>query len=187
MSYIPNFIHYSSKIIIDYPIGTNWNHNYISENADIIFNTYKEDIENGTTIAFVVRGTSGAMIAGAILNELHNINPSINSCILVIRKKNENSHDFTLSGITTLTDARLIVVDDFIQTGETIKEVLKNLDKYFEIPLPSPKEKYDMLCICNPLSKIALKKNGCADWKTWKEILSRFEFVVCSPREEKST
>lgn len=184
MGYVPKFIHFNHFIKISYPFGIYWSHEYIQSSAKAIYNTYKEDIEKNTIIAFVVRGTSGAMIAGAILNELHHINSSANTYILIVRKDNDTSaHCYSLRGIEDLEEARFIVVDDFIQSGKTIKAILKDLDEYFEIS-STPKEKYDMLCISNYLDVGALKKNRCDDYRKWKRICSRFEYVVCCPNPE---
>lgn len=87
MGYVPKFIHFDHFIEVGYPFGVHWKHSYIQQSAEAIFNTYKEDIEEGTSITFVARGTSGAMIAGAMLNELHNINPTIKTYILIVRKE----------------------------------------------------------------------------------------------------
>lgn len=184
MGYVPKFIHFDHFINIKYPFGVHWKHRYIQSSAEAIYDTYKEDIEEGITIAFVTRGTSGAMIAGAILNELHHINSSANTCILIVRKDDDTSaHCYSLRGIEDLEEARFIVVDDFIQSGETIKAILKDLDEYFEIS-STPKEKYDMLCISNYLDVGALKKNRCDNYRKWKGICSRFKYVVCCPKPE---
>lgn len=76
MGYVPKFMHLDHFINVVYPFGAHWKHSYIQQGAEVIFNTYKEDIEKGTSITFVARGTSGAMVAGAMLNELHNISPA---------------------------------------------------------------------------------------------------------------
>ena len=86
MGYIPKFLYLDHFVDVGYPFGVHWKHSYIQQNAKAIFDTYKEDIEEGRSITFVVRGTSGAMIAGAILNELHNINPTTKTYILIVRK-----------------------------------------------------------------------------------------------------
>lgn len=184
MGYVPKFIHFDHFIGIKYPFGVHWEHRYIQSSAEAIYDTYKEDIEEGITIAFVARGTSGAMIVGAILNELHHIDSSTDACILIVRKDADTSaHCHSLRGIEDLQEARFIIVDDFIQSGETIKAILKDLDEYFEIS-STPKEKYDMLCISNYLDVGALKKNRCANYKKWKGICSRFKYVVCCPKPE---
>lgn len=184
MGYVPKFIHFDHFIDIKYSFGVHWKHRYIQSSAEAIYDTYKEDIEEGITIAFVTRGTSGAMIAGAILNELHHIDSSTDACILIVRKDNDTSaHCSSLRGIGKLQEARFIVVDDFIQSGETIKAILKDLDEYFEIS-STPKEKYDMLCISNYLDVGALKKNRCDNYRKWKGICSGFKYVVCCPKLE---
>lgn len=186
MGYIPKFIHFDHFITINYPFGIYWKHSYIQQSAQAIFNTYKEDIEEGTSITFVARGTSGAMIAGAMLNELHNINPTTKTYILIVRKKEDASaHCSSLKGISGVGTTRLIVVDDFIATGETIEAIIQELDEYFNKVIHHPTNKYDMLCISNFIDAKALKKNSCDDYRKWKRICSRFNYVVCCPKLEK--
>ena len=184
MGYVPNFIYLDHFIDIKYPFGVNWKHSYIQQCAEAIFNTYKEDIEKGTSITFIVRGTSGAMIAGAMLNELHNINPTTKTYILIVRKEEDiSAHCPSLKGINEVGTTRFIVVDDFIASGETIKAIIQDLDKQFK-RIYHPSNKYDMLCVSNFIDARVLKKNSCADYKKWKAICSRFEYVVCCPKPE---
>lgn len=183
MGYVPKFIHLDHFINVEYPFGVYWKHSYIQQCAEAIFNTYKEDIEEGTSITFVVRGTSGAMIAGAILNQLNNINPTTKTYILIVRKKEDSAHCSSLIGIDEVGTTRFIVVDDFIASGETIKAVIQELDKYFEI-IPHSSNKYDMLCVSNFIDAKTLKKNSYHNWKKWKGICSRFKYVVCCPKPE---
>ena len=181
MGYVPKFIHLDHFIVIEYPFGVHWKHSYIQQSAEAIFNTYKEDIEKGTSITFVVRGTSGAMIAGAMLNELHNINPTTKTYILIVRKEEDKSaHCPSLKGINEAGTTRFIVVDDFIASGETIKAIIQDLDKQFRV-IYHPSNKYDMLCISNFIDAKALKKNSCDNYRKWKGICSKFKYVVCSP------
>ena len=180
MGYVPKFIHLDHFIDIKYPFGVHWKHSYIQQGAEAIFNTYKEDIEEGMSITFVARGTSGAMIAGAMLNELHNINPTTKTYILIVRKKEDvSAHCYSLKGIDEVGTTRFIVVDDFISSGETIKAIIQELDEYFVIHHTI---KYDMLCVSNFLDAKALKKNSCDNYMKWKEICSRFKYVVCCPK-----
>lgn len=68
------------------------------------------------------------MIAGAMLNELHNINPTTKTCILIVRKGEDTStHYSSLRGIDEIGTTRFIVVDDFIASGETIEAVIQDL------------------------------------------------------------
>ena len=179
MGYIPKFIHLDHFITIRYPFGIYWKHSYIQQSVQAIFNTYKEDIEEGISITFVARGTSGAMIAGAMLNELHNINPTTKTYILIVRKEEDTSaHCSSLRGIDSVGTTRFVVVDDFISSGETIKAIIHELDKFFIV------SKYDMLCVSNFIDAKALKKNSCDDYRKWKGICSRFEYVICCPKLE---
>ena len=126
-----------------YPFGINWKHELIEKSTKALYDVYKEEILNGTVMAFITRGTSGAMIAGAMMNELHHICPFANSCIIVVRKESDTSaHCSSLKGIEDLDNARLIVVDDFISSGNTVLAILEELDRYFEV-IPSAKEKYE--------------------------------------------
>lgn len=184
MGYIPKFIHLDHFITVEYPFGIHWKHSYIQQSAEAIFNTYKEDIEEGTSITFVVRGTSGAMIAGAMLNELHNINPTTKTYILIVRKEEDTrAHCSSLRGIDEVGTTRFIVVDDFIASGETIEAVIQALDRQLRVSY-HPSNKYDMLCVSNFIDAKALKKDSCDDYRKWKGICSRFEYVVCCPKPE---
>ena len=186
MGYVPKFIHFDYFITVNYPFGVHWKHSYIQQSAEAIFNTYKEDIEEGTSITFVTRGTSGSMIAGAMLNELHNIGPTTKTYILIVRKKEDASaHCSSLRGIDDVGTTRFIVVDDFIASGETIEAIIQELDEYFANIIHHPINKYDMLCISNSIDAKALKKNSCDDYRKWKGICSRFKYVVCCPKLEK--
>nr|DAG91345.1 MAG TPA: Orotate phosphoribosyltransferase [Crassvirales sp.] len=184
MGYVPKFIHLDHFIDVEYPFGVHWKHSYIQQSAKAIFNTYKEDIEEGTSITFVARGTSGAMIAGAMLNELHNINPTTKTYILIVRKGEDTSaHCSSLRGIDEVGTTRFIVVDDFISSGETIRAIIQDLDRQPWGEL-SPSNKYDMLCVSNFIDAKALKKNSCDDYGKWKGICSRFKYVICCPKPE---
>ena len=180
MGYVPKFIHFDHFIPVIYPFGVHWKHSYIQQSAKAIFDTYKEDIEKGTSITFVVRGTSGAMVAGAMLNELHNINPTTEVYILIVRKDGDIAHNSSLVGINSVGTTRFIVVDDFISSGETIEAIIQALDEYFG-KISHPTNKYGMLCISNHIETKSLKKGSCDDWRKWKRICSRFEYVVCCP------
>lgn len=184
MGYIPKFVHLDEFVHVVYPFGINWKHELIAKNTKALYDIYKEEISEGTTIAFIARGTSGAMIAGAMMNELHHIDSFARSCVIIVRKESDTSaHCSSLKGIEDLEDARLVVVDDFISSGDTILSILEELDKYYEI-IPSPKEKYDMLCISNCIDARSLKKKYNSNYNTWKSICSRFNIVVCCPKPE---
>lgn len=114
MGYVPKFIHLDHFIFIEYPFGVHWRYSYIQQCAEAIFNTYKEDIGEGTSITFVARGTSGAMIAG-----VNNINPTTKTYIMIVRKDEDtHAHCYSLRGIDDVGVTRFIVVDDFITSIE---------------------------------------------------------------------
>lgn len=182
MGYIPKFVHLDKFVPVTYPFGINWKHELIAKSTKALYDIYKEEISEGTTIAFIARGTSGAMIAGAMMNELHHIDSFARSCVIIVRKESDTSaHCSSLKGIEDLNNARLVVVDDFISSGDTILSILEELDKYYEI-IPSPKEKYDMLCVSNHIDARSLKKKYKCDWDMWKAVCSRFNIVVCCPK-----
>ena len=74
-------------------------------------------------------------------------------------------------------------MDDFIASGKTIKAIIQDLDSQLEEGY-YPNNKYDMLCVSNFITVEALKKNSCDNYRKWKEICSRFEYVVCCPKPE---
>ena len=180
MGYIPKFIHLDRFIVIRYPFGVYWKDEYIKQSARAIYNTYKNDIYNGYTITFIARGTSGAMIAGAILNELKHIESSTEVCILIVRKDGDDAHSSSLQGIDEIRLSKIIVIDDFIESGDTINAILERLDSRLNSIFP----KYDMLCVSNYIDASRLKKNKNDDYRRWKEICSRFEYVVCCPKPD---
>lgn len=176
MEYIPELIHLNPSVYVTYPFGVNWEHDYIQQGAKEIFNTYKEDIGKGTGITFVVRGTSGAMIAGGIINELNHMAPYCETSILVVRKSNEefSSHCPSLEGIGGIGTTRLIVVDDFMVSGSTIEAIMQELDDYFK-EMECPHDRYDMLYVSNIITTEKFKnKHGLLG------ICSRFDYVICN-------
>lgn len=194
MRYIPKFIHFDHFVNVSYPFGINWKYDYVHMIAESIYNTYEEDIKKGIIMSLIARGTSGAMIAGAVLTELHYLNPFTNARLLIVRKKEDNAHSRSLTGAPGNSNStRTIVIDDFIGTGATIKEILKILDSHFgskflccvNKAVISKKRKYDMLCISNPVDNLKTsKEDSHNEWDKIKDICSRFEYVVCCPKPE---
>lgn len=180
MGYIPKFIHFDRFISVYYPLGVHWKREYIEQCSQCINNAFKD---TGKKTYLVGRGTSGAMIAGAILNEIGHINPNMELSIVISRKDNELCHADSLEGLTSLNTPNIIVVDDFISSGRTINAIIDDLDGFF-IHLNKPRKKYDMLCISNFLDEKAIKKNGYEgnnDWMLYKDICRRFKYVACCP------
>nr|DAY45709.1 MAG TPA: adenine/guanine phosphoribosyltransferase [Crassvirales sp.] len=182
MNITPKIVPFKEFLEIDYPLGLNWNSKYPKYIAESISNVYKEG-----SITLVVRGTSGAMLAGAIVNELSHLNPNIFPFILVVRKPKEISHCSSLDGIEHIKSTKYIIVDDFIVSGETIQAILSDLDSYFKSHSKEPKT-YDMLCINNFMRILTLMSPEINEVykETYKEIYSRFNYIVCSPKQEET-
>ena len=64
--------------------------------------------------------------------------------------------------------SRIVIIDDFIDTGFTIKNILINLDTFFD----SIYNKYDMLIVGNFIS------NG--NINLYNNLFERFNYVVCN-------
>lgn len=155
------FISFKNRFYVDYPFGHNWNNDYIKESANVIFKKYKN-----YNISLVVRGTSGAMIAGGIMSELYRKNILTNVNIVIVRKNNENYHGFNLQGLDKFS--KIVIIDDFIDTGFTIKNILNNLDTFFD----SNCCKYDMLIVGNFISNTNID--------LYNNLFERFNYVVCN-------
>lgn len=184
MGYVPKFIHFDRFIPIRYPLGVHWEHEYIKQGAKAIYDTFQKDLLQGVSITFVVRGTSGAMIAGALLNEIYHIDPYAETFILIVRKETDTeAHCSSLYGINDVGATRFIIADDFIGGGDTIHAILEALDR--QCGDITHKYKYDALFISNAIDKDALKKNKCDDYEKWKGICRRFRYVICCPKPKK--
>ena len=155
------FISFKNRFYINYPFGCHWNNDYIKESANIIYKKYKNN-----NISLVVRGTSGAMIAGGIITELHRKNISTSVDIILVRKNNESCHGYNLQGLDKYS--KIVIIDDFIDTGFTIKNILNNLDRIFY----SNCCKYDMLIVGNFISNTNID--------LYNNLFERFNYVVCN-------
>lgn len=81
-------------------------------------------------------------------------------------------------------DIHIIVVDDFIQTGETIEAILKDLTERIE-----DVKVFDMLCVANHWDEDDLTEEGGKRgtnryWKANKRIASHFEYILCNRPDE---
>lgn len=68
----------------------------------------------------VFRGQSGAALAYPLSARLH-------IPLICVRKQGEKSHGFDVEG-PQANVRRFIILDDFIETGQTIKDLLKAMD-----------------------------------------------------------
>lgn len=176
----PKIIQFNKFIGVCYPFGNNWNSDYIKQIAEYIYDTFKYDINHYANITLVARGSSGAMIAGAVLNELHRSVPDFQLHLMIVRKEDDDfSHSYSLHGLSELTNTKIIVIDDFIASGKTILEILKSLDEYLG---NEKKNNYDMLCISNQISEFVLRQRMKeTSFGKLKDVYSRFDYIVCNP------
>ena len=167
-------IHFKEDTDCTYPVGASFNRNrdYIVEVARTIHTIAGKE----RCIALICRGTSGTILAGAVGYILKRRNHDVN--IIVSRKCEENSHDCSMSGVGFLqsTDRPFsVIVDDFIDTGNTIKAILEDVDSDVTLPV------LDMLCIDNYLNNKEVGANP------KYEYLQRFNYVLCNKLKEVGT
>lgn len=166
-------IHFKEDTDCTYPVGASFNKNrdYIVEVARNIHTIAGK----GKRIALICRGTSGTILAGAVGYILKKKHHDVN--IVVSRKCEESSHDYTMSGVGFLQSTNRpfsVIVDDFIDTGNTIKAILKDVDSNVTLPV------LDMLCVDNCLSDKKVE-----ELPIIYELLQRFNYVLCNKAREK--
>lgn len=166
-------IHFKEDTGCAYPVGASFNRNrdYIVEAARTIHTIAGKD----RRIALICRGTSGTILAGAVGYILKKRQHDVS--IIVSRKREESSHDYNMSGVESLqfTDRPFsVIVDDFMDTGNTIKAILKDVDSNVTLPV------LDMLCVDNCLSDEKIAENPII-----YGILQRFNYVLCNKAREK--
>lgn len=82
--------------------------------------------------AIAFRGASGAALA-------YPLSAQLNIPLIYVRKLREQSHGFDIEG-TNRDIRKYVIVDDFTETGRTIKQIIKAIDKtrdrYCELQCP---------------------------------------------------
>lgn len=165
-----NFISLGKLETLYYPIGVDLDNTriYTDKVAKVIYDTFKDQLSKESTIVFVIRGTSGAIISGIVASNIRYLDSHINTRILIVRKPKEATHGYSLQGISNINKDKdiIIVIDDFIVTGNTIESIIEQLDNS-EISLP----KYHMLCIGNSITDSTNRK-------AISRVLQRFTYTV---------
>lgn len=104
-------------------------------------------------LQFIVRGASGSIMAGSICEKLYNLGFT-NLSVIVSRKKNEISHSKrSLMGINTNVNTKTIILDDFVESSDTIREVIDDLDNELGY------DKYDLLLLGETLERMGILKD----------------------------
>lgn len=164
-------IHFKEDTDCVYPVGASFNRNrdYIVEVARTIHTIAGKE----RPVALICRGTSGTILAGAVGYILKKKQHDVS--IIVSRKCEESSHDYNMSGVGFLDTKNKpfsVIVDDFIDTGNTIKAILKDVDSNATLPV------LDMLCVDNYLNDEEVRANP------KYEFLQRFNYVLCNKARE---
>lgn len=174
-------MYFRNNCSVSYPVGQFFfsSFDYIREAAFSI----NKILPTGKLV-LVVRGHSGSILAGGIAYILKRKGREV---LISVSRKAESTHGDNLEGIPSEVsdDTHIIIVDDFIETGETIEAILKDLTERI-----GDMEVFDMLCVANHWDEGDLtKKGGKAGinkyWKANKRIASHFEYILCNrPYEE---
>lgn len=177
------FVYFKNACGMWYPVGQYFseeNFDYIREAASSI----NEAFPTGKLI-LIVRGHSGSILAGGIAYILKRKDRDV---LISVSRKAESTHGDNLEGIyfSYIPDnTHIIVVDDFIQTGETIEAILKDLTERIK-----GVEAFDMLCVANHWDEDDLTEEGGKRgtnryWEANRRIASHFEYILCNRPDEK--
>ena len=157
-------MNFSEWISLSYPIQHNLNSyfvKYVEECSKNINKLFKNN-----TIVIACKGHSGSMIASSIAFQLKTIyNKQVVVCIL--RKVEEKAHNNKfVSYLDVLIKNPIIVVDDFIETGHTIRSIINTIHL-----LIGEDRIIDELIVTN--SEVELSKY-------YKDIIDNFQYILCN-------
>lgn len=151
-------------------------HNYITS-ANRIANTLaltlcqKALVYNNVIIAY--SGHSGAILA-TLLHQALNLYLNIDRISLINVRKKENTHDLNCNVnaknlILNTSDYKIIVIDDFIESGDTINKILDYL-KSWEV-------KPNVLCTTNRMYNYEeMEKHNS---EVYNRIVDSFDYIIC--------
>ena len=175
------FVYFKNACKMYYPIGQYFssdNFDYIREAASSINKVFPTG-----KLILVVRGHSGSILAGSISYILKRKGREV---LISVSRKAEPTHGDNLEGISSNVsdDTHIIVVDDFVQTGETIEAILKDLTERIK-----NMKVFDMLCVANSWDKGDFTEEGGERgtnryWEVNKRIASHFEYILCNRPDE---
>lgn len=146
---LPNLIKLDNcSAALTYPIGSDMRAvlDYSKAAANKLIELFP-----GDNIALIVRGMSGAIIGGLIASHLmHNAN--ICSKIIISRKPEDDCHASNLQDLYSVLNYeednpfRLVIADDFICSGSTLYNIIKDVESYIKQPFI-----FDALIVRNKL------------------------------------
>ena len=175
------FVYFKNACKMYYPIGQYFssdNFDYIREAASSINKVFPTG-----KLILVVRGHSGSILAGSIAYILKRKGREV---LISVSRKAESTHGENLEGIPSNVsdDTHIIVVDDFVQTGETIEAILKDLTERIK-----NMRVFYMLCVANGCDKGDFTEEGGEGgtnryWEVNKRIASHFYYILCNRPDE---
>lgn len=110
------------------------------------------------------RGSSGSIIAAFVSHDMIKRSKNIQVRICHVKKEGENSHSSSPSTFQNDLDTWNVIVDDFIATGDTIKEIIRAMEKETYKP--------DVLCVTQ---KVCM----------WKFPSNSIKYFICAKVAEK--
>lgn len=157
-------MNFSECIYLSYPIQHNLNSYFVkyveecSKNIDKLFKS--------STIVIACKGHSGSMIASSIAFQLKTIyNKQVVVCILRKHEEKAHNHQF-VSYLNVLINNPIIVIDDFIETGHTIRSIISAIHL-----LIGDNRKIDELIVTNSEAELS---------KHYKDIIENFQYILCN-------
>ena len=152
-------VYFRNDCRISYPVGQFFfsGFDYIREAASSINKIFPKG-----KFILVVRGHSCSILACGIAYILKRKDREV---LISVSRKSESTHGCNLEGLPSYIpdDTHIIIVDDFVETGETIDAILKDLTeriKNIEI--------FDMLCVANHWNEVD------------KKFDSHFKYILCN-------
>ena len=177
------FVYFKNACSMRYPVGQYFsgaNFDYIREAASSINKIFPTG-----KLILVVRGHSGSILAGGIAYILKRKDRDV---LISVSRKSESTHGDNLEGIypSCISDnTHIIVVDDFVQSGETVETIIKDLTNRL-----NGVEIFDMLCVANHWDEDDLTEEGGKRgtnryWEANRRIASHFEYILCNRPDKK--
>lgn len=147
---------------------------YIGGVADMLC---KEFPSPESAIYIVVRGTSGCILAGAVSYILKRRHKEV---YIVVSRKSQQTHGYNMDGIGRYDHEKdiLVVLDDFIPSGDTIKRIVKDIHDSLSSPYH-----LNALCVSTPLGEDMHYYNT----YQIKEIIGMFDIVICNKYIKRGT
>ena len=164
------FEYFETYCNCNYSVGAHFDENmvYIRNAAKSLYYLSK-DSEH---ITLVCRGTSGCILAGAVGCILEREGKTVT---IVVSRKHSDNHDGNMTGIWSIPrGSTIVVIDDFVSTGETIDAIVKDLNNYFSHQVSNL-----ILCVSNVWNEKRLKEHMLKE-PISNIIVDAFATILCT-------